>query len=402
MSILNKTQNFFELYRHISGKSEVPDIYHFWSCVALLSAVLEDRVWFELYRDEPLKPNLYIGLIGPGSLGKGIAISQATKLVTKATNTQIYRGAITFAHLIDRIGRTVKNNTGQPVTNSRLWLVMDELKNDVGSNKTLCEYFIAMLTELYTGTNYNLDTGTRTNGEVSLKNTCLNWLFGSNEAWLREVLTNNIHESGFVARTIFIFAHHNLNNRIPRAIYPDDRDEVYDYLKARLWAMQGFNGQFIMTPTAEAEHERWYLTRPAPEEEALFTMWKRQQEMLIRFAMINAAADITDNNLIITHSHLIKAIHMVRQVNTFTCRLLEAASETPETKPINEAGRVIQRRGSISHSDLLKYMRTNKGYKADRLKDAVFALTSEGLIKCERSTTGGLVYVWLGEENKKN
>ena len=392
--MLTRTTNFFRLYHHICGEDEVPKIYHFWSCVALISAALEDRVWVEIYKDDPLKPNLYVCLVGPGSLGKGLAISQAVRLVEQSIITPVYRGKVTYAHLVDVLGKPVKDAFGQRVlANPRCWLIMDELKNGVGANKMLNEEFIALMTELYTATNYPLRTGTRTHGDVTLIRPNLNWLFGSTEVWLRQVLTRDIFESGFVARTCFIFADYDLDKRIPRVIYPDDRDQVWEHLRMRLWLMQRYRGKFLMTPTAEAELDKWYMKRPKPEDEILYSSWKRQRELLLRFAMINCVSD--GGPMIIRHEHILLATHMTNQIAQFTAKLIESASETQYSKPINDVGKLIKHKKRITHSELLRYMRAKKGYTAKTLREAIQDLTQEGVIKFEQGPRGGQIYCWI-------
>jgi hypothetical protein len=394
-SILQKTGNFFRLYHHICGETEIPAIYHFWSCVGLISAVLEDRCWCEIYKDVPLKPNLYICLIGPGSLGKGMAISQALDLLDRSVQTNYYRGKITYAHLIDCLGKKTHDDWGREViANPRTWLVMDELKNGVGGNKALAEEFIALMTELYTATNYKMQTGTRKHGEVTLIKPNVNWLFGSTEVWLRQVLTKDIFESGFVARACFIFAKYDLQKRVSRPKYPGDYVQVYEHLKTRLWMMQGYQGRFLMTPTAEAEMDKWYETRAVPEDEVLYSAWMRQREMLLRFAMILCVAD--GGQMIIRHGHLVQASRMVKQIENFTGRLIESASESFDSKPINDVGKYIKSKKVVMHSELLRYMRAKRGYKAQRVREALDSLEQEGFVVAGQfGPRGGMGYSWV-------
>ena len=259
-SILSKTTNFFDLYRYISGDSEVPGIFHFWSCAALLSAVVQDRIWVEKVRGEKLYPNLYIILVGPSGLGKGMAISQACRLADSSVRIPKYRGKITFARLIDRMGKPIINENGiATIADPRLWLVMDELKNDVGSG-ILVEDFIGFMTECFTASNYTLNTGTRTHGDIDLVRPVLNWFAGTTESWLYKVLTPDMVETGFPARICFIFGKYTGKLK-PRIRYPDDRDFIWEHLVARLYNIACQQGRCLMTQTAEAGIDKWYVVR---------------------------------------------------------------------------------------------------------------------------------------------
>ena len=394
-SILDRTGNLFDLYRHVCGESEVPPVYNFWSCVAGISAALSDHCWVELIRNIPLKPNLFIGFIGPGSLGKGIAMSNIADLVKDSIGDDLktYRGKVTAPHLVDVLGKPYKVKGVKHLANPRCWLIMDELKNGVGSNKILTEEFIALMTEVYTGSHYPIQTGTRQHGQVTIDKSCVSWLFGSNEAWLRQVLSKDIFESGFVARCCFVKANYDIDHRVFEPIYPDDHEEVYDHLRSRFWALhQGYKGCFNILPRAKEALEKWYYGRPAPEDEMLYSVWYRQKELVMRFALIQCVAD--GGTMDIDKPHVTKAVAMVNQIFSFAERLIESAAETFESKITNEVAKVLRKQVAMKHCDLLKYLNSRRGYTRKRVVDAVTELKESNLIETKRSPTGGLVYIW--------
>jgi hypothetical protein len=392
--MLSKTLNFYQLYQHICGKSEVPKIYHFWCCVSILSAAMEDRFVCELYRGIPLKPNLYIGLIGPGSCGKGLAISQALQLLGSATDLNIYRGRATFAHIIDRLGKnTSGQNNNNIIPNPKMLLVMDELVNGVGANKVLIEDFISFMTEAYTAINYAIHDGNRKNGEVVIEKPCLNWLFGSTPIWLKKIMTSDIYESGFVARTQFVFARENLDCRMPRIFYPADYAAIYNHLQERLWLLSTMSEQLLLSPEAESVFDMWYYNRPVPDDSMLNSVWKRHKELVIRLAMINCVADFQGCE--IQPKHINQAINMTNQLFHFSEMLLESANENLDTKPVNEVEKRIKHLRKIGHSDLLRYMRAKRGYTGQKLKNVINILRDEGKIKLKRNEKGGILYCWV-------
>lgn len=392
MSILNRTTNFFDLYRHISGDSEVPAIFHFWACTALISAVIQDRIWVEKIKGEKLYPNLYIILVGPSGLGKGMAISQANRLVDASVRIPKYRGKITFARLIDRMGKPIVNENGIPsIADPRLWLVMDELKNDVGSG-ILVEDFIGFMTECYTASNYTLNTGTRTHGDVDLVRPVLNWFAGTTESWLYKVLTPDMVDTGFPARICFIFGDY-AGKLKPRIRYPDDRDFIWEHLVARLYNIACQQGKCLMTQTAEAAIDKWYVSRKMPEDAALIPGWRREHDMLLKFAVINTLAD--GGPLVIRHMHVARSIAMVASMRKYGEKILTAATATKETKEVDVVGNWIKQKGQIKHSDLTRAMH-KKGLNAWRVKLSIQDLRQKDLIEIGTTPTGGGVYLWKG------
>lgn len=393
--ILTQTTNLFSLYRYICGKSEVPETYNFWGLVSLIAAAVEDRVWYQKFKHEQLYPNLFIMLVGPSGLGKGVALSQLVRLAENSTNINKWRGRVTAAHLIDHLGKTTTDEWGQQcLANPKLWLIMDELQNDISPNPKMVEDFIFFMTEIYTASNYRIDTGTRTSGYVSIEKPIVNWLAGTTEADLRELMNTRLLRSGFTARCCFIFGEYDFNKRYEDIIYPDDYEEVFQHLCARIWMLQQLEGPLGITSTAKMELGLWYRTRPSPDDELLYAAWKRNHDLILKFSTILCLSD--GGELIIQHKHIIKAQAMLNVVNEHYSRMVEAAVETRTTKPTNQMGKFLAEKGKIDHTSVLRYFRAKRGMNARQVKEAVNELMQDGCIKLEYGPKGGRIYHWKG------
>jgi len=399
LPILSRTTNFFRLYRHICGESEVPDIYHFWAAVSLLASAVEDRVWYQKFKHSKLYPNLFIAIIGPSGLGKGMAIEQAVALAEKSLTINKYRGRITGPHLIDHLGKPYTDDFGRKcLSHPKLWLIMDELQNDISGNKQMIEDFIFLMTELYTASNYTVNTGTRTHGQVNITNPIVNWLTGTTEDDLREILSQRLMRSGFTARTCFVFGEYDFDLRLPRIKYPPDYDDVFQHLCYRLWMLQNTRGAFLVTETADAEIDKWYIKRPRPDEELLYSAWKRQHDLLLKFAMILCLGD--GGPMIIQHRHVTQSKNMVKKAFQSSEKLISAASESIETRPGNDVARYIRRHGQVHHTPASRYFRSSRGMGSKTFRVAVADLVDAGLVGIGRTESergrGGVVYTWIG------
>jgi hypothetical protein len=360
---------------------------------------VEDRVWLEKLKDEKLPPNLYIFLVGPGSLGKGTAIGRAMKLlkVTESGLISTFRGKTTAAHLLDRMGKKMIDEvTGVAyIPNPKIWLVMDELANDVGRGG-MAEDFITMMTELYTG-HYDFDTGTRTNGYVKIEQACINWLAGSTQEWLMKTFTPETILSGFTARGIYVFADYNDDVRYRRPLYPHDYNEVMEHLKARLLALQYTNGEFIFTEGASAWEEQWYMNRRRPEDENLWAAWKRGHDMILKLAMIFSLAD--GGPLVITYNHIYRAVQAYTEVQNNMARLVELSDKTPEVSDTMLVEKVLRVKKKISHTNLMRAL-YKKGITKRRLDPAIANLKNRGLVHTEFQGSHSIVYVWNALEDE--
>lgn len=150
----------------------------------------------------------------------------------------------------------------------------------------------------------------------------------------------------------------------------------------------------MVTETADAEIDKWYVKRSNPEEELLFSTWKRHHDLLLKFAMILCLGD--GGPMVIQHKHVTQAKNMVAKAFQSSEKLVVAASETMETKPSNEVAKYIRKRRQVLHTPLSRYFRSMRGMNSQALKRAINDLVSDGLVRVGRGEKGGLVYTWEG------
>jgi hypothetical protein len=396
-----ETSSFLELYVHACGQSIVPREFNIWSCLSLMAAVLEDRVFVEIYKRKPLFPNMYVLLLGPSGSGKGLAIETAVDLVESSLEPHRvminkFRGRITAPRLVDRLGGKAEspNGDGPPrmvIDNAKLWLVMDELRNDIhAGGKQMIEDFFTMMTELYTG-HYVFNTGTRMYGDVDVNKACVNWLAGTTQEWLRKVINRDMAHSGFIPRLMTVRCGYS-RKKLHRPVYPDDEEEVTRHLQARLWGMRYMQGQFVVTPQALAREARWYMDRKIPKDAVMRPLFQRQQAMLYKIAMLLAISD--GGPLVIRHHHVAMAIKIIGMYMTNAERLIAAASGTDTTRDVEKVAERVKAEGVITRTDLLKSLRT-RGFGAERLTKALTTLLQSGEVeagKMGRTTA----YSWSG------
>ena len=391
--ILDRTTNLLALYQHAMGRSEVPREFHFWCCLSVLAASVGDRVWLEKFRGSKLLPNLYVLLLGPSGLGKGLAIDMATAFVKDIPRVNYYRGKASAQYLIDYLGRSHKDpNSGKwVIENTKLYLVTPELAMSVPSGEH-GRNFIMHMTELYTGGDYLLQEGTRTRGGVHVKSPCMNWLAGTTREGLKISVPRDAVESGFYARVVTVDGHYDLTTRYRRPFYPVDYDEVMDHLHARITALTHLEGIFELSPDAERLEEAWYTTREAPEDERLLPSWKRAHDLMLKIAMLLALSE-THEELVIKPDHVAKARIIVERALQAVPKVLDFARLTPEAAGVDEVAGVLKKSGAMMHSSLLR----RTGMSADQFKAIIETLRQQQRIVTKRTANGAAVYAWSGQ-----
>ncbi len=396
--MLQQTKNLLRLYAYMCGKGEVPTEYHIWSCLSLMAACIEDRIWLEKLKDERLFPMLYVFLVGPPALGKGVAITRAFKLFNECQAGGCYwHGKTTAANLIDVLGKAGEDpETGQYfIPAPKLWLITDELTTDVGRGPQ-ADDFIKLMTKLYTSGDVPVDTGTRTRGTVRIINPAVNWLAGTTEDWMMQCLSKDAIGSGFTSRVCYVFGRYS-KERFVRPIYPPDYQEVKAHVLIRLWLLKHISGKFWMTPEAQARENAWYMNRPQPRDADLLPNWHREQDLVLKLAMLCVLADGGDR-LVIEEQHVDRAIRLSQSVQRYLPQVVALANKTPEAEGhIKVEGMIKDVREWTRHQVLAQRAR-NRGVSTKIFTDIVKGLIAEGELEWKKMRGGTMWYRYVGGE----
>lgn len=151
-----KSEDFFDLYFSYIGKGEAPMIYHRWSAISMIGALL-CRQYYLPFGHGYIYPNMYIMLIGPPAARKGGAMRSAKRLI-QGTGFHYFGANRTSAErfLIDLQRSTLfKVNPGDPLEEleninlnepSQLYPVAEEFADFLGVKNM---NFINLLTNLW-------------------------------------------------------------------------------------------------------------------------------------------------------------------------------------------------------------------------------------------------------------
>jgi hypothetical protein len=385
--------NFLDLYLHACGTSETPIQYHQWCSIATIAACVGDRVWYEKFKGEKLSPNLYLILLGPSGIGKGTAMKFSHKLIQDIPGIRIWNGQITAPKLIDKLGKAEKvaGVKGRKViSNSKMVLMTPEMATSVGRGE-MTDKFVKLMTALYEG-HTMWSEGTRTSGEFEIKECNINWQAGSTSQWMVECLPKSSIDSGFLARSVVVKAAYDYSVRVPEPYVPDDFVEAYGKLKAWVFALAGMEGEFRLCEEAKEIHTKWYMTRPPENDVALEAAWHRDDDLVLKLAMILALNE-WDCELIVYPRHLVKAQRLVKEAHRHLPGLLSQASQTPQTEIVDMARAEIKKSRRILHRALLQKMGA-RGKNAAELREAINFLRGTGEVEIDKGPRGGLIYRW--------
>lgn len=392
MAQLYADRSFLELYLRHVGKSEVPERYHLWCSISLVAALLGSNVWHESIRGQPLRPNLYTALVGPGGIGKDVAINEAMKfLVGRERRTGLFFGKITYAGLLDQLATPAfATKDVLAKASAKIYLVMSELAMDVGEGP-LASMFIKHVTGLYSGAPVALSERIRSRDEkTEIKNHVLNCLWGSTERWLIDTVGQDAILGGFFARVIPVQARYDFDNRQHKPDYPPDHAALIVELKNRVERIATLRGEMRYTRKAQEIEDAWIQHRPAPTDERLFATWKRLPALARKLAMTFAASSTPEPSLVIKSHHIAIAQKMADRILKEVPTIMDYASTSSSTVKIETVRALIAEAKTIQWSQLVQRART-RGVSAGEVREAVNALLEGHEIAGDQSNKGGVV-----------
>jgi len=392
------SDNFIALYRRMQGQSEIPAEYHFWSCIALIGAVLSDRVYV-VWATRRLAPNLYVFLIGPSGSGKDYAIESALSLVHPLNIVRIYNGRTTAPHLVDMIG-TADYEPPDP-EKAKIWLTMPELSLSLGTGDQ-ADSMVRLLTGIYgtgPGNEVPFSEGTRTRGQKIITNPCVNVLAGSTAEWHTDSISTAAVQGGFYARAFVVQGDYKLDDPMRQwePVLPSDYEEIRARLRSRLIAMSKIKGEMRLTTKALAKAVKWYHNRKLPTYPVI-PWWQRMRAHALKLSIIFAVAD--GETKVIKEKHVSVAIKVVSSLEEQMPEVIRFASSGVESRLVNRIYDIIKRYRQISRTDLIRNV-SSSGVTAAKLNVVIETLVEAGDIEEVSTSRGGAIYRWLGGKERE-
>jgi hypothetical protein len=398
---VNWKDSFIEKFIYAQGETDIPEIYLRYIGLSIISAVLQNRVWMELYPGDPLYPNLYTFLIGPSGVGKGRAISAGIRIIEAcglSDHCGMIGGSMTSASILDFLAS--KRGSIKPGT-SRAYIVHPELASSIkwGDHS---DALIKRMTDLFTSDLANYTDSTRTSGIKNVGKPCVSWLAGSTRRWLVTNLKSDVMAGGFMARGLFVEVFQRTKTIfLPEP--PQDRNDIVGQLQVELAGrIYDLEGMMSLTEDALEYLKSWYMTREEPKSEEGKASWNRHRELSMKIAMILSASEGRDK--IIKFDHLFEAISMVESIKSTESDLWGFISSGGKMVDIDFVSQKIELAGEIEHSELLN-LTLRKGVNTKRLYELITVLEQMGKIRLKRKrrfvnlrTREVLCYEWL---NKK-
>jgi len=315
------SEDFFRQYLAYVGKTECPDIYHRWSAISAIGALL-GRNFSLSHGHFTVHPNLYVMLIGEAGARKSTAIKIVKKLIKHTGYDTIAADKTTKEKfLLDLSGESDEEQKQADILDKNLWesgdaelstrpvaecFIMADEWNEFTSLGNI--EFYSMLGNLwdYDGVFKNR---IKTGKSVSINNPTISILAGNTATGFALAFPSEIIGQGFFSRLLLI--HGTVTGRkitFPKQPSPEATAALAEYLQHMRSHCQGM---VALTPGAESLLDKIYKEFVGFDDVRFNSYMNRRFTQLMKLCIICAASRLVrvigENDVVLANTMLTAA-----------------------------------------------------------------------------------------------
>lgn len=358
-------KGYFRDYLEYTKQSEAPVVYHFFTAVIGLAALVNRRCMFSMGPTGWIYPPLGVILIGPSGIKKTSSSDIMVNLLTQTQLVPIYSEKVTPEALVEGMAK------GQAVG-----LVYAPEMAVTLNKQSYMEGIVPLLTRLMDSPDI-WESKTISRGVTTLKDVALSSLMCSTSDWFVSNTPADMFGGGFIARNLII--HQTISPRI--IPIPKARDET---LRARVLSemtnLHAHSGVMFFSEHANQAYVSFYHRNKMerPEHEMLESYHQRKASHAIRLSMLLHLA--THQDMEICVDCFTRALDILAWTERFMPSLLRQMFKTGVGEDAEKVLKVIRSSGGIiPHSVLVRKMQY--AMNAGQLKGVVQTLKESGSIE---------------------
>lgn len=313
-----------------------PPLMRKWAAIAFVAAAMERKIWVRSMGSN-LYPNLYIFLVGPPGVGKGIAINAGERIIREVPNLIIGPTDMTAASLIDALNEAVrrmilKGDTPLVEFNS-LTILSRELGVLIPSWETS---LMNNLTDIYDG--FTIEQKRRGKDlKIKISAPQINLLGACTPAYLQQVMPQGAWDQGFISRSILVYS----GDREIRDPFSEDTQSsfmqrTYADLLHDLKTIASEYGQLSFTKPAAAAIKAWVTSglQPEPTHLKLQSYNARRLAHLLKLCMVSSVSKRSDK--IVTIEDYSEALNWLIEVEANMPDIFKAMPSGGDSDAMNE------------------------------------------------------------------
>lgn len=265
-----------------------PTMFRLWAGILAVSAILERRTYTVTDGPDPLRPNMYISLVGAPASGKSIAVGLVRKTIGSIGGLGLGPDNPSPASFLDALAATTKIalNGGGSVIQSALTVLCREFGNFIPKYD---EGFIANLADIYDNP-ILFSAPRRTSKSVAIEHPTINILAAATPAALG-TLPEAVWGEGLTSRIIFIYA--TQPTGIRNIFRKGQQINMGDFTKRLEEFYNEVHGEFLWEEEAQNAIHHWFNVEkcaPVPTYGRLVNYIGRRNEHVMKLAMISSVS----------------------------------------------------------------------------------------------------------------
>jgi Protein of unknown function (DUF3987) len=256
--------SFLRNYSIFTADNEAPQIFHFWSAMSALSAIVSRRVslsfdYFSIY------PNLYVVLVGAPGTRKTTAMNISKEFVYTIGDIPFSAECQTKQSICQDMAlncqKSYTDEKGKVVSYTPYTIFSTELSHFLGhaSAKEMVDF----LTTIWDAKFY--DTKTKNKGNDIIMGPYLSMIACTTPDWIRGWMREDVITGGFSRRALFVYFT-GKTKRIPSPKITGEMEKARDYCIAWGQKLKEVNGVFKLTSSALKFYEEWYINLAIPQD----------------------------------------------------------------------------------------------------------------------------------------
>jgi Protein of unknown function (DUF3987) len=293
--------SFLTNYGIFTNDNEAPQIFHFWSAMSAMSAIVSRRVglsfdYFNVY------PNLYIVLVGAPGSRKTTAMNIAKEFVYTIGDIPFSAECQTKQSICQDMSlnyqKSYTDEKGEIIRYTPYTVFSTELSHFLGhaSAKEMVDF----LTTIWDAKFY--DTKTKNKGNDIIMGPYLSMIACTTPDWIRGWMREDVITGGFSRRALFVYFT-GKTKRIPSPKITPEMEKARDYCIAWGQKLKDVNGTFHLTPAALKFYEKWYVDLVIPQD-ITGGYYESKHIQMFKVAMLISLSENTELVLDVHHLEL--------------------------------------------------------------------------------------------------
>ena len=298
-----------------------------------MASALERKVWVRTMGSN-LYPGLYVLLVGPPGIGKGVAIRPAETILREVPELKIGPSDMTAASMIDALNEAVRKlvllGNNPYIEFNSLTVISRELGVLIPSWDTS---LMNNLTDIYDG--FTVDQKRRGKDiRIRISSPQINLLGACTPSYLNEVMPSGAWDQGFISRTLLVYS----GSRIQKDPFSEDDlgERLGGDLLHDLKTISADYGQLSFTTPAAAAIKAWIKAKcpPEPSHHKLQFYNARRVAHLLKLCMISAMSRSSD--MIITIENYAEALDWLIEAETYMPDIFKSMATSGDSDAMEE------------------------------------------------------------------